>query len=211
MTALYIILGILAFLFLITLIKVELFFTYTEEPFLTLKILFIKIQLVPPQKKSKKKKKPEKKKEPSKQKIKEEKTKKKEKKPSYLSKLKEKKGLSGLISLFLSVAELAATTLKNIFSHIVVHKFDVYIQFVGSDAADTAVKYGELCGAIYSSVNIINGITDFKDYNVKIEPLFDENKKTCVKCDIHAHIRIIFIVFHAVLAGIRLLWLRIKS
>lgn len=212
MLALYIILGVLLLLFLITLIKVEVLATYSDTLTLVLKILFVRVTLVSPDKKPKKKK-------PDKAKQKAEKpkptktqkeTKKKEKKPSYLSKLKEKKGLSGIVSLITSLARIAAGALKGIFSHVVIKVFDVGITLSGEDAASTAVNYGRLCSVVYPAVNVITAATVCRDYHVTIEPLFDPDRDTEVYANVHACIRVIYVLAEAVKAAVKLLIVRIK-
>ena len=212
MVALWIILGILLLLFLIMLIKVEIFATYAEELTLILKVLFIRITLVSPDKpeKEKKPKKEKPKKQETKKKPKDEDKKEKKKKQSYLSKLKDKKGVSGLVSLFVSLAKIAAGAVKGIFSHIVIKKFDVGIALSGEDAASTAVTYGKLCSVVYPAINVITAATVCKDYHVTIEPVFDIDKDTVVYADVHAYLRIIFAVHEAVKAGIKLLIVRMK-
>ena len=212
MTALYIILGILLLLFLITLIRVQVFAQYADTLTLTVKVLFVKIKLLPSDKKKKKqkpKKEKPKEKKPEEQKPKKEK-KEKKKKPSYLSRLKEKKGLSGLISLFASVATIALGMLKGIFSHIVIKKLDVGIALSGDDAATVAVNYGRVCSALYPSINIITAATVCKSYHVAVEPVFDPDKPTEVYADVHAYLRIIFVLAEAIKAAFKLLIVRIK-
>ena len=212
MLALYIILGILLILFLITLIRVQVLAQYSESLTLVLKVLFVKITLVSPDKKKKEKKpkkeKPKKKPEPKKEKS-EEKTKKK-KKQSYLAKLKEKKGLSGVVSLLLSLAKIAGGILKGLFSHIVLKKFDIGIALSGDDAASVAINYGKLCSLVYPAVNVITAATVCKDYNVTLEPVFDPDKDTEIYADVHAYIRVLFILHEAIKAAIRLLIVRMK-
>lgn len=207
MTALWIILGILLLLFLIALIKVEVFFRYTDEVALTVKVLFVKIPILP--KKEKPEKTPEKPKEKKPEKPKEKKEE-KEKKPSYLNKLKEKKGLSGLVSLFTSLAKIAAGALKGLFSHIVIKKLDVGIALSGDDAATVAVNYGRLCSVLYPAVNVIAAATVCEHYNVVIEPVFNPDKETEVYADVHAYLRIIFAIHEAVKAAVKLLIVRIR-
>ena len=210
MIALYIILGILLLLFLITLIRVQVFFSYTEDVALTLKVLFVKIKLLPAKKKEKtpKKEKPKEKKPEPKKPEKEKKEKKK--KPSYLSKLKEKKGLSGLLSLFTSAARIAGGLLKGIFSHIVIKKMDVGITLSGEDAASVAVNYGRVCSVLYPAVNVIAAATVCQHYNVVVEPIFDPDKPTEVYAEVHAYLRIIFVLAAAIKAAVKLLIVRIK-
>ena len=211
MIALWIILGILLFLFLILLIKIEVLMQYSQEITLVLKILFFKIVLLSPDKpkEEKKKKEPEKEK-PKEEKPKEKKPEEKKKKQSYLSKLKEKKGLSGLVSLFVSIAKIAVGALKGIFSHIVLKKFDVGIALSGDDAASTAVTYGKLCSVIYPAINVITSVMVCKDYHVTIEQVFDIDKDTEVFADIHAYLRPIFAVNEALKAAVKILIARIK-
>ena len=214
MLALWIILGILLLLFLITLIKVEVFATYAEELTLILKVLFFRITLVSPDKPEKEKKpkkeKPKKKKpEPEKEKKDDDKQEKK-KKQSFLGKLKEKKGLSGLVSLLVSAAKIALGTVKGIISHIVLKKFDIGIALSGEDAASTAVTYGKLCSVVYPAIHVITAATVCKDYHVTIEPVFDNDQDTKVFADVHAYLRIICVLHEAIKAGIKLLIARIK-
>ena len=100
-----ILLGILLLLFLIMLIRVEVLATYNDSLALTIKVLFFRIKILPSEEKPKKekKKKPEKPKPKKEEKPKEE----KEKKPSLIQRLREKKGLSGLLSLHLFFLDLS--------------------------------------------------------------------------------------------------------
>ena len=166
-----------------------------------------------PKEKKKKKEKPKKKKEPKKEeKDKKEGEEKKDekKKQSYLSKLKDKKGLTGLLSLLTSVAKIALGTLKGIFSHIVLKKFDVGIALAGEDASSVALNYGKLCSIVYPAINIITAATVCKDYNVTLEPVFDPDKKTEVYADVHAWLRIIFVLAEVIKAGVKILIARIR-
>lgn len=211
MTALYIILGVLLILFLICLIRVRVFLLYSEDVRLTLQVLFYKKVLLPSAEKAKEKHKKPKEKTGKKPKAEEKKPKEeKKKKPSYLSKLKEKKGVTGLISLFTELAKIAASTLKGLFKHIVIKRLNVGIAFNGGDAASTAVKYAQLCAAFYPAVNIITSITVCKDYNVTLEPIFDDERETEASADIYAYIRVGWVLKEAAKAGVRLLIARLK-
>lgn len=208
MIALYIILGLLLLLFLISLIRVEVFAGYADTLSLTLKILFYKKKLLPAPEKPKKK--PEKKEQKPKEPEPEKKKEPKEKKPNYLSRLKEKKGLTGLLSLLAGLAEIAAGALRELFSHIVIHKLNVGIALSSGDASSTAVNYGKLCSIVYPAVDVIVNATVCKSYNVTLEPVFDDEKQTEITADLHAHLRVIFALAAAAKAGVRLLILRIK-
>ena len=209
MIALYIILGILLLIFLILLVKVEVFASYTDDLTLTLKILFYKKQLLPAPEKPKK---PQEKKEkkPEEPKPEEEKKPEKEKKPSYLEKLREKKGLSGILSLLTGLARIAVGTLKGLFSHLVIRKLNVGIALSSEDSATTAVNYGKLCSIVYPAVDVIVAATVCKSYNVILEPVFDDEKGTQITAEADVYLRPIFAVIEAVKAGVKLLILRIR-
>lgn len=215
MIALWILLGILLLILLVLLIPVEVFAVYREEMTLTLKILFWKKTLLPspPKHEKKQKKKPDKKpkkKKKDKEKPSDAEDKQPAKKQSLLGKIKEKKGLSGLISLLVEVAEIACGTLKWLFSHIVIHRMNIGVALNAGDAASTAVDYGKLCSVVYPAVNIITAVTVCRDYHVTVEPVFDSDKKTESYADVHAHLRPVFVVWEALKAGVKLLFVRLK-
>lgn len=211
MIALYIILGILLLLFLISLIRVQVFAQYAETLTLSVKVLFFKIQLLPAKEEKEKKPKKEKpKKKKPEQKKPEEDKKEKKKKPSFLSKLKDKKGITGLLSLFTSIAKIAMGMLKNIFSHIVIKKLDVGIALSGEESADVAVNYGRVCSVLYPAVNVITAATVCENYNVVVEPVFNPDQPTEVYADVHAYLRIIFVLAAAIKAAVKILIVRIK-
>ena len=208
MIALWIVLGVLLLLSLILLIRVQVFLYYSDELTMEVKILFWRKTLIPsPPKKEKPKKAPKKAKKPSQH---PEAKQKQEKKQSYLSKLREKKGISGIVSLLTSLAQLAAGTFKELFSHVVIHRMDVGIALNYGDAASTAVTYGRLCAVVYPAVNIITAATICKSYNVSLEPVFNSEKNTEVTAEVHAHVRMAYLIIEAIKAGVKLVWLRFK-
>lgn len=215
MVFLYILLGILLLIFLISLIRVQVFFFYSEDITLTLKLLFFKIKLLPQDEEKKKKEKKPKKEKKEKKKEEEEKPEKdkkeEKKKPSLLAKLKDKHGVTGLIDLFRSAASIATGMLKGIISHVVFEKLDVGIMLSGDDAASVALTYGKVCSALYPAINILAAATVCRDYNISIEPVFDPEKPTEVYADVHVYLRIIFVLGAALKAGFRFLFLFLKA
>jgi sorbitol-specific phosphotransferase system component IIBC len=210
---LYILLGVLALLLFILVIPIELLAYYNETLTLRLKVLFVKITLLSPDKK--KKEKPKKKEEKPKEKKPQEKKpekkkKKKEKKPNILTKIKDKKGVTGLLSLFSSLARIAVGALRGIFSHIVFKKLIVGITLSGEDASEVAVNYGRVCSVLYPAVNVITAATVCKDYHVTVEPIFDPDQPTAAFADVHLYLRLIWVVWEAIKAGVKLLIVRIK-
>lgn len=216
MVFLYIILGILLLIFLISLIRVQVFALYSQDLTLTLKILFFKIKILPqPEEKKEKEKKPKKEKKEKKKKKEEEKPEKdkkeEKKKSSLIAELKDKHGVTGLIELFRSAANIATGMLKGIISHVVFEKLDVGIMLSGEDAASVALTYGKVCSALYPAINILASATVCRDYNISIEPVFDPEKPTEVYADVHVYLRIIFVLGAALKAGFRFLFLFLKA
>ena len=216
MVFLYIILGILLLIFLISLIRVQVFALYSQDLTLTLKILFFKIKILPqPEEKKEKEKKPKKEKKEKKKKKEEEKPEKdkkeEKKKPSLIAELKDKHGVTGLIELFRSAANIATGMLKGIISHVVFERLDVGIMLSGEDAASVALTYGKVCSALYPAINILASATVCRDYNISIEPVFDPEKPTEVYADVHVYLRIIFVLGAALKAGFRFLFLFLKA
>lgn len=177
---LYILLGILLVISLLLLMPVKLKASYNENFRCSLKIGFVKIQLFPPKPKKKKKS----------EKV-DEKTKPEEKKKESLVK---EKGISRLLDMIKKIADLAVGALKDFFRHIIVKKLMLSISIAGDDAADTAVKYGYCCSAVYPAFGIIVGAVRCKSYGVDISPNFEENAKSAVNMELEAKIKIFWLL-----------------
>lgn len=186
---LYILLGILLVIFLLLLTPVKLKAAYNENFRCVLKIGFVKFSLYPP--KPKKKKKPKKADEEQKS----EETKKE-------SLIKEK-GISWLFDLIKKIADLAVGALKDFFRHIIVKKLLLSISIAESDAADTAVKYGYCCSAVYPAFGIIVGAVKCKKYGVDISPDFEEKAKSAVNMELEARIKILWLLALVIKHGIK--------
>lgn len=184
---LYILLGILLLLFLLMLIPIGIDVFYTDDLKVVLKLGFVPLTLLP----QKSEKKPEKKAKSDKDEKKDkDKKKSEEKKPS---KVKEK-GISWLTDVIKRTAKLAEGALKDFFKHILIKKLMLSIKIVGKDAADTAVKYGGCCAAIYPSLGVIMRAVRSQSYGVDITPDFEENAKTEIFLELKARIFLFWIV-----------------
>lgn len=179
---LYILLGILLVIFLLLLMTVKLKASYNEDFRCSLKIGFVKIQLYPQKPKKKKKKKKQKKADEEQ---------KGEKKKENLIK---EKGISWLFDLIKKIADLAVGALKDFFRHIIVKKLMLSVSIAGKDAADTAVKYGYCCSAVYPAFGIIVGAVKCKSYGVDISPNFEEKAKSAVNMELEAKIKILWLL-----------------
>lgn len=195
---LYILLGVILLLALIVLIPIKVRMFYRSELECTLYIGFVKIRIYPP--KPKKPKKTEKK-------LKKAKSEKAKEEKNNVSLIKEK-GIIWIVDLIKKASELALGVLKDFFKHIIIKRLMLSIKVAGSDAADTAVKYGKCCSAVYPAVGVIAGAVKCKGYGVDITPDFEEKAKSQVKFELEAQTRVFWLltlVFKHGIKGIKLL------
>ena len=185
MLALYIITGVLLLLFLLMLFNIYIYADYNNELFLSLKVAFIKIKLLP-QKPEKKKTKP---------KTKKEKPEKKEKQKSFdLKKYVKQKGVSGILNIVKSISKLVSGTLKDLFSKITVTELMIDIKVAGDDAGDSAVKYGRVCAVLFPALKLITDVVRVDRYEVNVNPDFSDEPENLAKAKVTAKIRIISIL-----------------
>ena len=143
MTALYIILGIIAFFVIVLSIPVVLDLEYTDAVRCKVSWLFLKFDIYPFPEKKKKEEKPKKeKKEEKPEEKKEEKP--KQKKENFLKTFYNNQGLSGVLELLNNcVAALKRFSVKFIKRAVIFKKFHLDIHITEDDAAATAIKYGK--------------------------------------------------------------------
>lgn len=208
MLALYIILGILLFLFLITLFNIYVHADYDNELSLFIKIAFVKITILPPKPK---KEKPEKK--PKKKKKNKEKTdeKPKNKEPNKVFSYVKQKGISGIVNIVQRISSLAIGVLKDFFSHLVIDELYVDLRIAGDTAEDAAVKYGRICSVFFPALRLIIEIVKVKHYDVNVNPDFNENAEDTAKAKVVARIRILALLKIVVTRAFAALRLFIKA
>lgn len=168
MTALYIILGIIAFFIIVLSIPVVLDLEYTDAVRCKVSWLFLKFTLYPfPEKKKKEKKPKEEKKEEKPEEKKEEKP--KPKKENFLKTFYNNQGLSGVIELINNcVGALKRFSVRFIKRAVIIKKFHLDIHITEDDAAATAIKYGKVCAALYPSLGFICSNMKVKDYEANV-------------------------------------------
>ena len=168
MTALYIILGIIAFFIIVLSIPVVLDLEYTDAVSCKVSWLFLKFTLYPfPEKKKKEEKPKEEKKEEKPEEKKEEKP--KPKKENFLKTFYNNQGLSGVIELINNcVGALKRFSVRFIKRAVIIKKFHLDIHITEGDAAATAIKYGKVCAALYPSLGFICSNMKVKDYKVVV-------------------------------------------
>ena len=199
-----ILIGIILVIILILMIPVGVRAEYNEDILVELKIGFVTIKLYPPKPKKPKKEKEKKKKKPAPEKE-EEKKEEKEKKPSLLK----EKGVGWFIDLIRQIAALAGGVMKDFFRHLVIKNMQISITYAGSDANDTAVKYGCFCLSVYPAVSILADVTKCRHYGVDIAPNFTEGAKSVYYADVWVRIRVFWVVklvFKYGFKVIRILW-----
>lgn len=170
MTALFIILGIILFFVLLLSIPVFLELQYTDSVSVTLSWLFLKFKLYPGNKEKKKKEKPQKE-APKEEEKKEEEPKKEEPKPkkeNFLKTFYNYQGVSGITELIRDCAAALGKFSKGFLKSIYIRKLRIDIRVTESDAAQTALKYGKICGEIYPPLGFICSSCHVKNYKVNI-------------------------------------------
>lgn len=205
--------SIVLFLLLLLLIPVKVTATMEEELRLKLGYAFLRINILPakekpedPEKEREKKRKKLLKKEAKKKKKQKEKEDKKkgiEPKPSFLKKLREQNGLSGLLRLAGGLVKIATTTLRHLFSHIVVYHLHLNLNIGTESAADTAVLHGKVCAFLDSCAAALMPIIPKKkrrDIKWRILPDFT-SESTKIYLFAQAGIRPLF-VFSAVFGAL---------
>lgn len=168
MTALYIILGIIAFFVIVLSIPVVLDLEYADAVRCKASWLFLKFDLYPfPEKKKKEEKPKEEKKEEKPEEKKEEAP--KPKKENFLKTFYNNQGLSGVIELLNNcVAALKRFSVKLVKRAVIIKKFHLEVHITEDDAAATAIKYGKVCSGLYPSLGFICSNMKVKDYKVNV-------------------------------------------
>lgn len=192
MTALWIILGVLAVLLFLLLCPVVVHTTFQKELTLKMRYLFFTYQVAPQTEKRKK----EAAGEPE-----EEKKEAQEHKKSKIQEILEQKGVSGLLELLRQIGEVANGAARKLFRHLVVTRLRLEIVVADEDAAQAAVNYGYVCGIVCTALSLFLHNAECKQYHVQITPDFDR-KESGAELDFQAKIRLLFLLS----GGLRAFW-----
>lgn len=168
--------GIIGFFVLVLSIPLKVSVAYDDKIHLTVKYLFVKLNILPTgPKKEKKEKKPKKEKPPKPEKPKEEKPK-GEKKPNPILEMVKANGYDGMMLVIQNLFKILGIYGGKIFKSIRFDEIDLYICVGTGDAASTAIKYGETCQKVYPVFGFICSNNIVKKYDVSVEPDFLANK-----------------------------------
>lgn len=182
MTALAIILGIIAFFVLIFSIRFTVYMTYDEEFKLDISWLFIKLHILPKKEKPEKEKKPKKEKEPKEENTEQppEEEKPKEKKDNIIVSFYKNQGFSGVLQLLKDTVNAINGMFGTIFRHFVFRELKLYMTVGASDAAETAQLYGKTCAAVFPAMGLITSTCNVKEYDCAVRPNFMVAEKTAI-------------------------------
>lgn len=150
MTALYIILGIIAFICLVLLVKVRIDAEYIDGFKLSVSWLFLHFSIYP---------KPQKEKKPP--------------KPNIFKTFYENQGMDGVIKLVKDSADAVGLMMRSVKKHFIIEELYLWIVVSSnSDAAQTALQYGEICEDVFPALGFICSNLKVKKYDASIEPDF---------------------------------------
>lgn len=170
MTALCIILGIILFFVLLLSVRVRADAEYIESFGLRVRWLFLRFTVFPrPPEQGKKPKKPKKKK-PEKKKVE---TQGKPKKPNPFRTFYEDQGFEGVLRLLRDGVDAVGGMMKSIKKHLVIEELCLWMTVSqNSDAAATAIKYGQVCAEVFPALGFLCTNLSVKKYDAQVEPDF---------------------------------------
>ncbi|MBQ3006842.1 MAG: DUF2953 domain-containing protein [Clostridia bacterium] len=173
MTALLIILGIIAFFIVLLSVKVVVTVHYEDEVEVSLGWLFLKFNILPSKEKEEKKKKDKK---PKEEKPKEEseiiKEPKKKKQDNMFVRFYRNRGVEGVVQLLKDVAKAVGGMFRRIGRAFLFEELFVSLTVGKGDSAQTAIKYGETCAAAFPAMGLIVNTMRVKKYSIEINPDF---------------------------------------
>ncbi len=171
-----VILGFIGLIVLLLSVPVKVSLAFDNKIHLTVKYLFIKLNILPvdpnkPKKPAKPKKEPEKKPEEEK---KDEAP--KEKKPNPILEMVKANGYDGMMLVIKNLGRVLGIYGGKLFKSVVFDEIDLYISVGTGDAASTAIKYGETCQKVYPVLGFICSNNIVRKYDILVEPDFLANK-----------------------------------
>ncbi|MBQ2904435.1 MAG: DUF2953 domain-containing protein [Clostridia bacterium] len=173
MTALLIILGIIAFFIVLLSVKVVVTVHYEDEVEVSLGWLFLKFNILPSKEKEEKKKKDKK---PKEEKPKEEseiiKEPKKKKQDNMFVRFYRNRGVEGVVQLLKDAAKAVGGMFRRIGRAFLFEELFVSLTVGKGDSAQTAIKYGETCAAAFPAMGLIVNTMRVKKYSIEINPDF---------------------------------------
>lgn len=166
MTALYVILGILAAIILLLCLPVHVKASYVGSFLFDVRYAFLRFTLYPPKPKKEKPEKPEKEEEPKEEK------KEKPPKENMFQTFYNNQGFDGVMGLIHSAGQSVGGFLHSMYRHLIIHDLYLRMYIAGGDAARCAVKYGRVQGAVMPPLALICHTCRVRKYDIDISPDF---------------------------------------
>ena len=173
MTFLYILLGIILFFIVVLSIPFHITVGYDDKIRVSIRYLFIKLELLPLKSKPKKEKPP---KEPKPEKEPEETKTPKEKKPNPILEMVKANGYDGMMTVITNLVNILKIYGGKLFKSVVFDEINLYISVATGDAASTAIKYGQTCQKVYPLIGYICSNNIVKKYDIDVDTDFLANK-----------------------------------
>lgn len=199
MIALYIVLGVLLLLAALLSLPLYFIFSYEESFSVRLRYLFLTFPLYPSRKKAEQQQKQE---ESGKKSAEEE-------KKSPVQDIIKQEGLNGFLDILKHLSSIAVDAAKQILRHVMIKEFRLYLTVAGEDAADTALRFGGTCAAVYPAVGAIFSRVRYKKHTIEIVPDFTDGAQCDVKFYAKVRIRPYISLITAVAAFFRYLKLTV--
>lgn len=191
MIVLWILLGLLAVVFLLLLVPVHADVRYRERLELDVRYLFLRRTLLPAPEEPQ----AEKAEAPSKEKKLEAQKQKKNPMLEKLARFKEAEGLSGLLHLAGDFLRLTGTSAAKIIRRLKIRDFDLYVLTGDEDAAAAAILYGQACAVVYPAAEALFTLTKCRRRRVSVD--LDYAVKTpAVQLAADVSIRPLFALFY---------------
>lgn len=205
--------GIIGFFVLILSIPVHVSIGYDDKIRLSVRYLFIKLNILPAGEKKPKKDKPKKEKPPKKEEPEKEKDESKEKKPNPILEMVKANGHDGMMLVLQNLGKVMSTYGGKLFRSVVFDEITLHICVGTGDSAATAIKYGKTCQKVYPIFGFICSNNLVRRYDIDVHPDFLANKTEsefytdfhiCIRKIINASIGMVFrLIFKVVLTFLK--------
>lgn len=173
MKALIIIFAIILFFVLLLSVRFTAVIHYDEDVAVDVRWLFIKKQIMPKDENKKPKKKKEKKKKEPKQKTVDETVKEPKKKgDNIITRFYHNNGIPGFIELLKRLMNAVGGMFSRIFKSFIIDDLFISLIVGDSDSAQTAIKHGKTCAAVYPVLGYLTTHMNIKKHKTEILPDF---------------------------------------
>ena len=174
MTGLYIVLGIILFFVVLFSFKVSVIVEMTNKNKVVLKYLFLKFTLLDSSKPEKEKKQKNKTEDTSAQTTDTTPTENTtdNKGNNLFKQLYIEQGYDGIVKMLVAVKESLGSFFSKLYKTFTINEFYLTMHVTGSDAADTAIKYGQLSSWLFPVLGKVASTCKMKKYDIDISPDF---------------------------------------